>query len=292
MISPPSVLCFGEVLWDSTPKGIFLGGAPVNVAYHLHELGLRSVPVSAVGNDYLGEEILRRIASWGVPTEYIAKIPTVRTGVVQVDLTHPDNPTYDIIDNVAWDLIPATASLASEFAAASAVVFGSLSLRHESNQRLLKELMPGASGVKVFDVNLRQPYFNAASVLALAKSADLVKVNIDELELLHPFAVGSIEVMAATFSDLIGGKKLCVTAGKQGAGLWDGSKWHWEDARATAVKGDAVGAGDAFLAALISELVAGRPIASALSKACRLAEFVASSDGAQPIYDASSFAFA
>ena len=50
------VLCFGEILWDSLPEGLFPGGAPFNVAYHLRRLGARAVPVTAVGRDTLGDE--------------------------------------------------------------------------------------------------------------------------------------------------------------------------------------------------------------------------------------------
>lgn len=34
----PTVVCFGETLWDILPRGMFLGGAPLNVAYHLSRL--------------------------------------------------------------------------------------------------------------------------------------------------------------------------------------------------------------------------------------------------------------
>lgn len=50
------VVCFGEVLWDVLPHGRFLGGAPLNVAYHLAHLGYTPRLVSAFGNDPLGDE--------------------------------------------------------------------------------------------------------------------------------------------------------------------------------------------------------------------------------------------
>jgi fructokinase len=289
MSSLHTVLCFGEILWDLTPKGLFLGGAPTNVAYHLHKLGLRSLPVTAVGNDYLGEEIIRRVAAWGVETALIGLISEKRTGVVSVDLTDAGNPSYEIADDVAWDFVPATVDLFSESKNADAIVFGSLALRHKPNRLLLDKLLAASGSLKVFDVNLRPPYFDIAQVLELARRADLVKLNIDELEILHPFAVGSLEVMAATFSDLIGGKQVCVTCGADGASYWDGHRWAKEDGRPITVSGDAVGAGDAFLAGLISGLTARIPIEIALNRACRLAEIVAATDGAQPYYDASSF---
>ena len=52
MSEKKTILCFGEVLWDSLPRGIFPGGAPVNVAYHLTQFGHHAVPVTAVGRDF------------------------------------------------------------------------------------------------------------------------------------------------------------------------------------------------------------------------------------------------
>ena len=40
------IICFGEILWDSLPRGLFPGGAPMNVAYHLKQLGAHPIPVA------------------------------------------------------------------------------------------------------------------------------------------------------------------------------------------------------------------------------------------------------
>src|SRR5579883_383119 len=88
----PAVLCFGEALWDCVPRGLFLGGAPANVAYHLARLGCRASLVTAVGDDFLGDEILRRVRQWGVETMFIARVYDKRTGVVLVDLSDPARP--------------------------------------------------------------------------------------------------------------------------------------------------------------------------------------------------------
>ena len=45
-------LVFGEVLWDCFPDGQqVLGGAPFNVAWHLHAFGISPLFVSRVGQD-------------------------------------------------------------------------------------------------------------------------------------------------------------------------------------------------------------------------------------------------
>jgi fructokinase len=285
MSTRSTVVCFGEVLWDSTPEGLFLGGAPTNVAYHYRRLGGRSVLVSAVGDDWLGEEVRRRLYAWGVTTDNIGTVMNKQTGVVEVDLTNPNNPNYEIVDDVAWDYIPDTDGVIREASSADVFVFGSLALRRGSNQALLNKLLHASTGLKIFDVNLRPPFFDRSHVLSLARRADLVKLNESELEVLHPLAVGSLEVMASAFSELIGHKKVCVTCGSQGAGYWSGHDWLWEEARPVKAHGNAIGAGDAFLAALAIELATGRPASEALKRACRLAEYVASAGGAQPNYD-------
>ena len=54
------VLCVGEVLWDSLPAGLFLGGAPFNVACHLRAAGVPAALVSRVGRDGLGDSVVLR----------------------------------------------------------------------------------------------------------------------------------------------------------------------------------------------------------------------------------------
>src|SRR3982751_4154288 len=81
--SSGEVLCVGEVLWDSLPEGLFLGGAPFNVACHLRATGTPVSMVSRVGNDRLGDEVLRRGARYGVRTDLIQVAETPPTGFVR-----------------------------------------------------------------------------------------------------------------------------------------------------------------------------------------------------------------
>ena len=54
-MSKPTVLSFGEVLWDLFPDSRVIGGAPFNFAAHRSKLGAEVSFVSAVGQDELGE---------------------------------------------------------------------------------------------------------------------------------------------------------------------------------------------------------------------------------------------
>src|SRR5678815_80233 len=81
-----AIMCFGEVLWDFLPRGLFPGGAPMNVAYHLRQHGLNAIPVTAVGEDVLGHELLNRLQGWSLDISFVARLPKKPTGMVRVHL--------------------------------------------------------------------------------------------------------------------------------------------------------------------------------------------------------------
>ena len=55
------IICFGEVLWDHFPDGKKLGGAPFNVTNSLKNFGADVDFISRVGDDNLGNEILKQM---------------------------------------------------------------------------------------------------------------------------------------------------------------------------------------------------------------------------------------
>lgn len=280
------VLCFGEILWDSLPQGLFPGGAPVNVAYHLKQLGLNAVPVTAVGGDFLGDELLRRLARWGMPVDCVAR-NVKPTGAVLVQLDEAGVPRFQILKDVAWDEIEVGDAVTPLATHAAAIIYGTLAQRCEHNRRQLARLMDSSPNARrIFDVNLRPPFDSRELVAALAARAQVIKLNHDELHKLtdERYALEQFEPAARAFSEQTCCGTVCVTAGALGAGLLMGDRWHWADARPVVVK-DTVGAGDAFLASLTSSLLAGNvPPPTMLERACRLAEFVASQEGATPAY--------
>lgn len=78
------VVGLGEALWDVFPDGKRIGGAPANFAYHVSQFGLKSIVVSAVGKDSLGDEIIRVFKSKAL--NYITPQIDFPTGTVQVTL--------------------------------------------------------------------------------------------------------------------------------------------------------------------------------------------------------------
>jgi fructokinase len=286
--SPPlTMLCFGEALWDVLPRGIFLGGAPLNVAYHLSRHGIRACPVSAVGRDFLGDEILRRVAGWGLERRYIARVAGRPTGTVQAILDARGAASYRIERDVAWDRIPVPGGRPRGRPPA-AIIYGSLALRERPNRVAFERLLalwPAAP--RVLDINLRPPFDQGEGLACALRHAQFIKLNDEELGRLNGARVGTargLERAAREFARRQGVAHLCVTAGARGAGLWWEGRWYWEPGRRVAVR-DTVGSGDAFLAALLAAVWQRRELPPvALAKACRLGEFVATNDGATPSY--------
>ncbi|KXU37333.1 hypothetical protein AXK11_02470 [Cephaloticoccus primus] len=284
-----TLLCFGELLWDFLPDGLFPGGAPFNVAYHLHQHGLDARILTAVGRDILGEEFLRRIKAWGLPTDTIARHQELPTGYVRAELSASGEARYAFADNVAWDQIPINDEAQHAAMHARGAVFGSLALRSISNRNSLERLLAilPADAWRVFDVNLRAPHDDLELVDRLAPKATLVKLNAAEAARLARDAAdetpGREEADARTLAARWGLRRLCITCGARGAGLLHEGQWHYEPGRPVAVA-DTVGAGDSFLAALLAALLEGETPQRALAQAARLGEWVASQRGATPSY--------
>lgn len=287
---PPSrtVVCFGEVLWDILPAGMFPGGAPFNVAYHLGQLGLVPHLVSSVGRDLLGDELRRRLAGWGMDTSGVARHSARPTGYVRAELSSGGEASYRIAPGVAWDRIALRPETMRTAGRAAALVFGSLALRSVANRKALARLLAvlPSQAWRVFDVNLRAPHDDLALVRKMAAAASLLKLNSAEAVRLAG-TTGRSERLVRRIAAQTGCQTVCLTAGARGAGLLYAGHWYWEAGRRIRVA-DTVGAGDSFLAALLAQLIAGAAPAHALAQACRLGEFVAGCSGATPIYPARS----
>jgi fructokinase len=207
---------------------------------------------------------------------------------VRASLDRAGVAAYQITRDVAWDHLSVPASLRSIRPQPAALVHGTLALRSAGNRDALDRLLKAwPKALRVLDVNLRAPFDGAAVIEWALKRAQLIKLNDSELARITGVAGrarSTLEKGARRLSQRCAGAQVCVTAGERGAGLWWQGRWFWESGRRVAVR-DTVGAGDAFLGALLGGLL--RPVpdpARCLAQACRLGEFVASRDGATPEY--------
>ena len=277
-----AIACFGEMLWDVLPTGRQPGGAPLNVAVHLHNFGLDGLIISRIGHDDLGTELLAFVESKGISTCYVQRGETHLTGVVKANVSDSMEVTYQIVKPVAWDYIQYNAALSQLVETADAFVFGSLAARHAPSRETLYRLLQQAP-LKVFDVNLRPPHYSRDVVTYLLRQADVVKLNHHELaEIMGWFGASPDEATALRWlAERFQLQAVCVTKGADGAALWVGQQLHRSPGIAVQVQ-DTIGSGDAFLAALLRGWLAGQPPADYLAFACAAGSLVASHQGATP----------
>lgn len=285
---PPKVVCFGEVLWDCLPTGRMPGGAPCNVAYHLHRLGCQAQLVSAVGTDPLGDEMLAYLRSKGLRTDLIQRHPTLPTGTVEVALGPDGQPQYDIRTDVAWDEIALNEDILQAARECDAIVFGTLAARSETNRRTLDALLAIPEPRKFIDVNLRPPFDDHERALALATKADWIKLNKQELGALtgYPLTEEELADTLDRLRELTDNVRACLTCGADPAILWQQLAIIALPPPKVKVV-DTVGAGDAFTAALLHGIIT-KKISYApevLARANALGALVASLPGAQPDYE-------
>ncbi len=285
------VICYGEALWDCLPEGLFFGGAPINVARHLRRLGVEARPVSALGEDFLGEEARERLKEDGLATDLVPAHRDLQTGTVNVRIDSDGNATYTIAEPVAWDRIPVDERVLATAAEADAIVYGTLAQRGRHNRQAIRRLLELRGPFKIYDVNLRPPFDDLDLVAELAQPADLLKVNEEELYRLLPADSKdlSLENAARELARTTGVSRVCVTRAEKGAAFLEKENWITAAGRPVEVR-DTVGAGDGFLAAFTANYLTGRHAAGdVLNNACRFGEFIASRSGAVPAYAAADW---
>jgi fructokinase len=289
-MATPEVLCVGEVLWDALPSGLFLGGAPFNVAAHLNTLGVSVGMLSRVGQDRLGTEALQRLVRNGISTDLVQVDPVQPTGFVTVTVDDNGIPAYDIVAPAAWDYIELRDGVLERTAHAAAIVFGSLAQRNPVSRRTIEQLCE-LDVPKVFDVNLRSPFYDADLIRPSLAHADIVKLNEHELQQMAAWFGLPEDLRAGTsaLAEEFGCDTICVTRGEVGSALLHRGRWTEHPGYRVEVK-DTVGSGDAFLAAFLAGLLAGEEDDAILRHANLLGAYVATQFGAIPVYQEETLA--
>lgn len=281
------VVGMGEALWDVLPEGKKIGGAPANFAYHVSQFGLPSCVVSAVGNDALGDEILENFTSKGLK-QLIEKVP-YPTGTVQVEIDQAGVPQYEIKENVAWDNIPWTPALKELAGRTKAVCFGSLAQRNvvsrETINKFLNAMPEDEGNLVVFDVNLRQGFYNKEILCNSMERCNILKINDEELVTVsRMFGYPGIDLQDKCWI-LLGKynlKMLILTCGINGSYVFTPGNVSFLPTPKVKVA-DTVGAGDSFTAAFISSILKGKSVAEAHRRAVDTSAFVCTCNGAMPV---------
>lgn len=281
------VVGMGEALWDVLPEGKKIGGAPANFAYHVSQFGLPSCVVSAIGDDALGKEIIENFTSKGLD-QLIAEVP-YPTGTVQVEIDQTGIPLYDIKENVAWDNIPYTEHLDALAKRTKAVCFGSLAQRNvvsrETINHFLDTMPKDDDSLIVFDVNLRQGFYNKEILCKSMQNCNILKIHDEELiTVSRMFGYPGIDLQDKCWI-LLGKynlKMLILTCGINGSYVFTPGNVSFQPTPKVEVA-DTVGAGDSFTAAFIASILKGKSVTEAHTIAVKTSAFVCTQKGAMPI---------
>jgi len=277
----------GEILWDLLPDGKVLGGAPANFAYHAAALGNLGIPVSRVGQDDLGLEILQALQARAIPSEFIQIDPRLPTSTVEVKLADDGQPAFIIKENVAWDQVQFREDLLPLTQTAAAICFGTLAQRSPVSRKSIMQLLAAAPAdtVKIFDINIRQHYYSAEVIRDSLRCSTILKLNeselpllVDGLKLSHAEEIEQCRELLQKY-DL---RLVCLTKGRAGSILVSAEECAVHPGCAVETI-DAVGAGDAFTAAIAHHVLKGSSLARMSDAANQLGAFVASRAGATPV---------
>ena len=276
----------GEILWDILPDGKRLGGAPTNFVYHAQTLGGNSIPVTAVGDDDLGREIQSHLHTLGIDPSYVFVDKEHPTGTVTVKLDSKGQADFTIHKNVAWDFIPFTSELEILAEKTDLVCFGSLAQRSKASRNTIFSFLNSLPEhcIKIFDVNLRQDFYNKDILRNSMDHAHILKLNEDELPIVVGMftSTGTEIEMLTTLMKHFQLKLLVLTKGSQGSILMQSEgQYSFLKAPHVHVK-DTVGAGDAFTAVTALGYLKKKPLKKIHNEANLLAAYVCRQSGATP----------
>jgi fructokinase len=299
MQEPHLILGIGELLWDLLPQGPRLGGAPANFAVMAGRLGNRAAILSRIGRDELGRQAVDRLDPMPVETRYIEVDAAHETGRVTVGLTAGE-PSFTIHQPSAWDYLDLSDEWIQLAGRADAICFGSLAQRNRHSRQTIQTLAAAtaAACIRVFDVNLRAPFYSTEVLQESLELSTVVKMNEAEaplvLDLLNiEFDDASSPEGSRPRGDLLrraAGSLLdafptlnlvAITRGSRGSLL--ATRDEWDEHPGFPVKiADGIGAGDAFTAAMTHYLLRGAGLATLNEAGNRWGGWMASQSGAMP----------
>lgn len=293
-----SIAGLGEALFDVFPDAEILGGAPLNMAVHAHQLsrgrGGEGVVVSRVGQDEPGQRVFDQLAQRGVNTQYLQSDPDRQTGEVYVGVDEHGEPDFKVVDGVAWDWLQFDPDLESFARRCEAVCFGSLAQRTGQTRNTIYRFLEAAGrAIKLFDVNLRQQYHNRNILDRSCQLATAIKLNQGELSIVcQTLGIPPSAEEGANQDDYLSGRLLkkyqlrfvALTRGKNGTVLYtSGDRFEGKRAAYSRADGaDNVGAGDGCSAAILVGLVLRMDMQRTADLANHVGAYVASQPGGTP----------
>ena len=263
----PKILSYGEIIFDLIEGRPFLGGAPLNFAWFVNQLGGQATLFSAVGNDAMGLEAISRIEGYGIENHINFSNQPTGTAVVNSD------GKFDISYPAAWSEVAAPKLVDGSY---DLLYFGTLAQMNPFNYSQIVNLVENSVTNVFIDLNLRYPFYSKELISDSLEMANIVKVNMEEwreIELL--FSIGDPFV----FMDRFKLTHFAITMGPEGAIFFcDGQEFRYKPQKIIEV--DPTGAGDAFSAGFVMGILSGVPEMEILKVACEAGASVAANEGA------------
>jgi fructokinase len=305
MRAPHLILGIGELLWDMpphAPEGAAgaarqqgtLGGAPANFTVMAGRLGNHAAILSRIGRDELGRDAIDRLNPMPVDTGALQIDTAHPTGLATVDVAHGE-PHFTIHGPVAWDYMQMSNEWVRLAERADALCFGTLAQRSEESRQTIQALAAQTTSacIRVFDVNLRPPFYSEEIVEESLELATVAKMNEAEAPLIldllglapsEPLFEVKVTLRSAAerlLEEFPGLQLVAITRGSHGSLLVTRDEWNEHPGFPITV-GDSIGAGDAFTAALTHYLLRGASLAKLNEAGNRWGGWVASQMGAMP----------
>lgn len=293
MKEPHLILGIGELLWDILPDGARLGGAPANFAVMAGRLGNHSAILSRIGRDDLGRQAVRLLDPLPADTSFLQIDPLHETGRVTISL-NDGQAEYTFVQPVAWDSMELSDEWIKLAERADALCFGSLAQRSVESRQTIQTLAAQSSSrcVRIFDVNLRPPFYSSEVLQESLELATVVKMNDGEVPLVLALLGMPVEENG-TLANLRAGaerllsefptlKMVAITRGGNGSLLVTRDQWHEHPGFPIKVK-DTVGSGDAFTAAMAHYMLQGANLPVLNEAGNRWGGWIASQSGAMPV---------
>ena len=290
----PNIVGLGEALFDVFENGKEVpGGAPLNFAVHANRLAKvigKSVAIaSRVGVDQRGSAMGDFLKSVGMTAAFLQNDQRHPTGTVRVTLDGAGQPSYDIVRDAAWDFLESSAGLDALAESCNLVCYGSLAQRSaQSRETIERFLVRARKSLRLFDVNLRQSFYDYSTLRRGCALATALKVNAEELEVLAAMLTlrgSSAGDRVLSLFERFPIEVVIFTQGAEGTAIYTPTgKFEGPAVSYPPQPGaDNVGAGDAATAAAAVSMLAGLPLDQVVNIANHAGAFVASQHGATPV---------
>lgn len=285
-----AVVSIGQLLWDIYPDKKYIGGTAANVAIHCRQLGDEAILISGVGDDVPGGELIDALQKRRVNTDYVQKVNGYPTGAVTITVDSAGIPNYVCTTDVAFDHIGHSQSLRNIINSVNGVYFDLLSQRNECSRQTMYDFLKACqSAFILFDMNIRgwSDKINDQITKSL-KYAVAMKANRDEITRLKSawdsdnqynlenFIHKLLDDYALTF--------IAMTCGQNGSLFFDRNSRIETPADKNIKAIDTTGAGDAFAAAIIHQVLRKSGMAEIAAFCNKISAYVTQFAGATPHY--------